>query len=98
MRNSWTIFESAPLFFRLFIQDRVFPLVLTSSSSSKTKQVIAAATCLFTILFLSVCRVVRRVVGGVVETVQTCFMLFRVTCYLTRLNGSLRTLVLNERL
>ena len=42
MRNSWTIFENAPLCFRLFIQDRVFPLVLTPSSSSKTKQIIAA--------------------------------------------------------
>ena len=50
MRNSWTIFKNAPLCFRLFIQDRVFPLVLTSSSSRKTKQIIVAATRLLFIL------------------------------------------------
>ena len=62
------------LFIFVFLSRIVFFLLfLTSSSSSQTKQIIAAATHLFTILFFfCVCRVVRRVVRGVAQTVQTC--------------------------
>ena len=75
MRNPWTILENAHLCFRLFIQDRVFPLVLTSSSSSKTKQIIAAATRLFTILFFLCVELLEELLEGLYKPFK------HVSCY-----------------
>ena len=55
-RCNWITFENAPLCFRLFIQDHVLPLVFTSSSSSRRKEIIAVATRLSAILlFMFLC-------------------------------------------
>ena len=81
------------LCFRLFIQDRVLPLVFTWSPSGRRKEIITAAirpsVILLSVFLCSwvVCNILNEMLEEFVQTVQTCYMTCFITCYMTCLNG-----------